>query len=398
VNFTHAEDIWDGERIEEMLQSYYGKLQDDFSYESDITDISGSFTKEPTTEDTSNIIVSVDFSKSTEALPGDFVETNIGQSSIYRLSDGPNYINEDWMTYASRSYGYCGEYRVSVEAYVSLTKNLDSSSTYIDLMDKYSGEYFSAMLDSSQLCQGGQGYEINENIQVKILDIVGEVEIKSKDSEYYIVANIGDLLEVGDRISTGFESEAVIEVNRVATMTVREMTNFSVSQLFYDGDFARTAINLGMGSITTSVRPEKGVKASFEIVTPTSTIGVRGTEFSVSYDENGNYTYVYVFEGSVEVSDSAKSKTEVVGAGKYAYISSNGEITVGSMEEDYLLDEGDDWYYELLGSVIIIAIIVVAVVILIAVIIIVVVIVVKRGKKKGKEEKVDEKSEVKDGK
>lgn len=156
-----------------------------------------------------------------------------------------------------------------------------------------------------------QNGRVIENLEVTIEKINGDVEVKFIGQKAYVAGEIGMKLHKGDYIATGFESECIIRFEKVATMSVKQMTNFAIAQFFYDGNLAKTAINLRMGEITTSVKPEKGVKASFNIITPTSTVGVRGTENTVTADP-GFGTDVFGISGTTQVSSIDTGKSQAV--------------------------------------------------------------------------------------
>lgn len=247
---------------------------------------------------------------------------------------------DTFVYYASSSYLFCEDFTLISNASASLSDN-DVNPTNLDLVDKWSQSYFAKAIKSAGGCDNVTETIFNKNISVEILKISGEVEISKGGVNNFKPAKIGDVLAVGDYISTGFDSNTVIRIKNVAELKIDSNTNFSISQLLYDDNIARTAIKLQAGKIVSNVKPEKGVKASFQIVTPTSTIGVRGTEFETSFDEQTNSTYVYVTEGTVNVTNDNTKESMDITANQYAYISSSGNIELNNMDIDFVTQEAD---------------------------------------------------------
>lgn len=241
---------------------------------------------------------------------------------------------EDYFKYTSLARAFCGEQEINLSVYVNLSeKLLPQTDYYQDLADRLSRDTLADALAATGLC-GSQ----KDQLQVKIVAINGEVEVRRGEGNF-AAAKVGDVLQAGDYLATGFESTASFEVMGMgAVLEVRPMTNFSIAQLFYDGNLARTAINLRLGEVTTNIKPEKGVKASFQIVTPTATIGTRGTVFQVAVAESGA-TNVFVTEGAVDVISEKTAESIVLDEGEKAYIGTVGKIEVSSMEEDTVLRE-----------------------------------------------------------
>ena len=152
-------------------------------------------------------------------------------------------------------------------------------------------------------CTSNTSEEDKDNQTYVIIEkIKGDVEV-SIEGEEYKQATEGMKLTEGDYISTGFESEAVIQIEQVGYTTVHEMTTFAISQLTVENNAAKTIFKLQQGSMHSVITPNRRIKANFEIITPTSTVGVRGTEFTVQYDSDDDVTTLSVDKGTVSFSD-----------------------------------------------------------------------------------------------
>lgn len=253
---------------------------------------------------------------------------------VYTPKKDASYENGPIKGIAYNTTAFCGDLKINVAAGVALREDdIADSTTYFALIEEFSHEYLANALAQTEACGG------SKDIFVKITKVDGEVEVKYGDAGY-VPAKVGDVLKMGDYISTGFDSIAEFEILEMgAVLEVRQMTNFSVSQLFYDGNLARTAINLRKGEVVTNVKPEKGVKASFQIVTPTATIGTRGTEFMVGVDEDSGATNVYVYEGALDIISNKTGETKILNVDEKAYIGAAGQVEILGMEIDPVRQE-----------------------------------------------------------
>lgn len=116
-------------------------------------------------------------------------------------------------------------------------------------------------------------------------------------------------IKMNDIIKTGEKSHIAIQLGDGLVMKLSENTTAVLSQLLNPG--AKT-INLKKGTIVS--KAEKLLKdESFEIITPTAVAAVRGTTFSVSYDEkNKSVLNVAVSEGKVDVRNLKNEESIIV--------------------------------------------------------------------------------------
>lgn len=136
-----------------------------------------------------------------------------------------------------------------------------------------------------------------------------EGEDKSIDNSKPL--SIGSIILEGSQITTsknGFitfalpdESRVSIPSNSQVRMTKLRMRQFTKSP--------RTEITLTQGRIESKVTPMTNNKGRFEVTSPLSTAGVRGTHFRVSLVDNG--TANEVLSGKVEVSKTKNTNTAI---------------------------------------------------------------------------------------
>ena len=124
-------------------------------------------------------------------------------------------------------------------------------------------------------------------LQAKVIDSVGKVkwrtgaDIAWKDAKE---AAVNDLLSAGAEVRTGLRSRMTLKFEN-ATILIDSNSNFAMptSELVKesDGDVYRTVAQMKSGRADFQV-DKVGAKNDFKVVTPSSTLAVRGTGFSVA--------------------------------------------------------------------------------------------------------------------
>lgn len=133
----------------------------------------------------------------------------------------------------------------------------------------------------------------------KLADLKGSVSIMKAGGEKTYAAFKGMSLTQGDRIITGKDSSATLEIDEDKEIRIGESTQVNVSEL--QGSIQeqndQTGLNLFIGKLWTSIKKKLNIRSKFEIKTPTTVMGVRGTKFYVNSDEGE--TGIVVLEGRV---------------------------------------------------------------------------------------------------
>ena len=123
---------------------------------------------------------------------------------------------------------------------------------------------------------------------VEVKSLKGLVEVKVEGADWKL-AEKGMILRVGDEIRTGSQSYAEMFIDEKAEtgkMEVLENTRFRINTLDLDeakGD-KTTYMDVVIGGLKLDVEKLEG-DSKFEVYTPTSTVGVRGTIFEVLVGE-----------------------------------------------------------------------------------------------------------------
>jgi hypothetical protein len=122
----------------------------------------------------------------------------------------------------------------------------------------------------------------------RVLDVKGIVETKN-GKQPWLKTKPGLLLYEGIFIRTQAGSSALIELEGTSGMSqleVKENSQLRLAQMVEDRDAGsqNTLIDLALGKLLIQAETLNSDKSSFEVKTPTSLIGVRGTSFAVTVE------------------------------------------------------------------------------------------------------------------
>jgi hypothetical protein len=117
-------------------------------------------------------------------------------------------------------------------------------------------------------------------------------------------------LNEGDRISTGFNSEAKLLLADNSVVVIYQLTQVKIDEFFRERAKVRTGLNLKIGKIRAHVQRVGEELSDFDVVTPTSVVSVRGTGMDVFETDRG--TNVMSLQHQVEVRDRALGRRERV--------------------------------------------------------------------------------------
>lgn len=128
-----------------------------------------------------------------------------------------------------------------------------------------------------------------ETKRIAVIDeISGTVEVRLGNKSWS-AAKVGMILNQGDAIRTLGNSSAVLNLDgnaQTAIVEVRKNSELSLAELIENkgNDTQKTLLDLGLGEILIKAKKLHTEKSSFEVKTPTSVVGVRGTTFAVSVE------------------------------------------------------------------------------------------------------------------
>lgn len=134
-------------------------------------------------------------------------------------------------------------------------------------------------------------------VEQGVIDSVsGTVRIHQADGSWEL-AEVGDLVEDGMALSTGFDASAVVALG-ASRITVDPIAYVQFSELAQDGTEDRATMDLSFGRVRSRVRDTEGRSTDFEVRSPVSTATVKGTDFL--YDGSR----LEVLEGDVALQNS----------------------------------------------------------------------------------------------
>lgn len=117
-------------------------------------------------------------------------------------------------------------------------------------------------------------------------------------------AQTGLAVHKGDELRTGRPGRIRVMFQDQSVVTVAEDSRLTVDEQVFqpEANKANSTVNLLKGKVSSIVSAYYNWSGSkYEVKTPTAVAGVRGTEFSVTYDEHLESTEVLGFSGEVRV-------------------------------------------------------------------------------------------------
>ena len=117
-------------------------------------------------------------------------------------------------------------------------------------------------------------------------------------------AEVGAPIEQGDQLRTGNPGRLKVVFQDDSVLSVSEESLIVVNEQVFDpaNNKTRSYFDLVRGKLSSIVSDYYGQPgASYQVKTATAVAGVRGTEFSVSYDPEDEVTEVLGFNGTVQV-------------------------------------------------------------------------------------------------
>ena len=132
------------------------------------------------------------------------------------------------------------------------------------------------------------GYSEELKRTATVASVSGEVMVKNPGPGSWAPAKVGDILKEGSFIKTGGRAKAIINVDdgKTAVVDVSEKSLVSLTTLIKDNvsGMKKTLLDLSIGQVLIKAEKLDTPDSKFEVKTPTSVVGVRGTKFSVKVD------------------------------------------------------------------------------------------------------------------
>lgn len=124
--------------------------------------------------------------------------------------------------------------------------------------------------------------------QATIVELKGKAEVRTPEGSW-VEAKLGMVLNQGAVLRTKKKSWLVLNLDgmaETAVVEVKENSQLKLSQLLENKQEAtqNTLLDLALGEILIKAKKLHSEKSKFEVKTPTSIVGVRGTSFSVTVE------------------------------------------------------------------------------------------------------------------
>ncbi len=155
------------------------------------------------------------------------------------------------------------------------------------------------------------------SLEGTVVSVSGKVELQTPSG--WAPLKTGDIVESGIVISTGFRSQATIQVAG-SNIIVNQLSRLTLEQLTETNDSHNSEVFLDLGTISADVKGAENKRVGFVVNTPVATASVRGTAFEMGINSLRVTSGVVGFGG--------KSGKEVpVSGGNASTISSSGSAT-----------------------------------------------------------------------
>lgn len=177
---------------------------------------------------------------------------------------------------------------------------------------------------------------------ITISTIEGSAYVKHSDGQI-ISAYEGMNLYDGDTVTVGENSNIIVDADSDKHMLAEAGTRFWLTAEGTE-EHNNTKINLEKGSVLCQITEKLEDGESFDVVTASSTMCVRGTVFRVNTLESDNNTYdvVEVYNGKVWSSINDTDEEVTLDPGKCAIVQTSNETSESSFIKADQIDR-DEW-------------------------------------------------------
>ena len=121
--------------------------------------------------------------------------------------------------------------------------------------------------------------------RAKVIKITGSAQFQKAGTAEWSTLQIGTALTEGDSVKTGEASEIIMELagaKKTAEIVVRKNSQFVFKTFQHEEDsrIDTTLLDVSLGAVLVKAEKLTGT-SKFEVKTPTSIVGIRGTTFEV---------------------------------------------------------------------------------------------------------------------
>jgi hypothetical protein len=146
-------------------------------------------------------------------------------------------------------------------------------------------------------------------LQAIVMEVEGKARWRPTADAGWRDARVNDLLDPGAEVRTGLKSRLTMRVGRNATVLVDAGTTLELPRVAIEGDTLRTTALVRSGRVDFKV-DKVGFANDFRVVTPQTTLSVRGTGFSLA-------------TGPLVGAEITGARTNMINAVEVRYVASN---------------------------------------------------------------------------
>ena len=119
-------------------------------------------------------------------------------------------------------------------------------------------------------------------LQAIVMDVRGKARWRPSADAEWRDAKVNDIVEPGTEVKTGLRSRLTMRVGRNATVLVDSGTTFEMPEVIEENGQLRTTAAVRSGRVDFKVDKLDGFANDFKVITPQTTLAVRGTGFSLA--------------------------------------------------------------------------------------------------------------------
>jgi len=121
-----------------------------------------------------------------------------------------------------------------------------------------------------------------QTLQALVISIEGTAQWRPNEDEAFRPLAENDILDAGAEIRTALRSMVTLRVGHNATIDIHSVSRVRLPEMLQDGETLRTRTVVHSGQADVKV-DAVGLTNDFQVLTPSTTLAVRGTYFSVRY-------------------------------------------------------------------------------------------------------------------
>lgn len=152
---------------------------------------------------------------------------------------------------------------------------------------------------------------------LRVQNLHGSAEILEDEARQTKPLKVGDLVMLGDIITTSSASTLILGFLDGSQILLQENSSLKVDHLMLleNTGMLDSQLQLLSGRLETQVSPDKGTARQFKIKTPVTVTSVRGTDYRISAEDERNQSKTEVVEGKVMVKGEDISRLVSAGFG-----------------------------------------------------------------------------------